>query len=87
MQEGYRGAHKPNIEWDRMEAFIEAKKAGNASEDTRRQPSPPSRMDRVAWSQLQFSDNNICDIYDVTACCLIKRDEKWWLMHGKQRRV
>ena len=42
---------------DRMEACsdevpaAEARKAGNASEDTRRMPRPPSRI--VAWSQLQ----------------------------------
>src|SRR6218665_163243 len=54
-----RGRSSGTLQLDRMEACsdevppAEAKKAGNASKDTRRMPRPPSRIGRVAWSQLQ----------------------------------
>src|SRR6218665_3840091 len=54
-----RGRLSGTLQLDRMEACSDevpaagAKKAGNASEDTRRMPRPPSRIGRVAWSQLQ----------------------------------
>src|SRR6218665_2515013 len=54
-----RGRSSGTLQLDRMEACsdavpaAEAKKAGNASENTRRMPRPPSRIGRVAWSQLQ----------------------------------
>src|SRR6218665_2536469 len=54
-----RGRSSGTLQLDRMEACsdavpaADAKKAGNASEDTRRMPRPPSRIGRRAWSQLQ----------------------------------
>src|SRR6218665_1653223 len=54
-----RGRSSGTLQLDRMEACsdavpaAEAIKAGNASENTRRMPRPPSRIGRVAWSQLQ----------------------------------
>src|SRR6218665_1390362 len=54
-----RGKSSGTLQLDRVEVrsdavpAAEAKKAGNASEDTRRMPRPPSRIGREAWSQLQ----------------------------------
>src|SRR6218665_980570 len=88
-----RGRSSGTLQLDRMEACndavpaAEAKKAGNASEATRRMPMPPSQIGRVAWSQLQSARATFKLFLEAPRLIWSNRLRRAWPMNGKQRRV